>query len=213
MTATTADNDNLGFFAELREQRWDDHRYYHQSYINQSLHLLSALSFLTTFALLPFYPVAAAIFGWIIAMWTRQIGHFFFEPKGWDAVNEASFEHKEEIKVGYNLQRKVALLTTWASIPLVVWLDPTFFGLFDSASGFEASVEKVSTIWIVLGVLAVAVRTAWLCATRGIQTGVVWATKILTDPLHDIKLYHRAPLFVLQGKLIDPMDDVKARQD
>jgi len=213
MTTTTATDEELGFFAELREQRWDDHRYYHQSYINQSLHLLSALSFLTTFALLPFHPVAAAIFGWIIAMWTRQIGHFFFEPKGWDAVNQASFEHKEEIKVGYNLQRKVALLATWGSIPLVVWLDPTFFGLFDSASGFEASVEKVSSIWIALGVLAVAARTAWLCATRGVQTGLVWATKILTDPLHDIKLYHRAPLFVLQGKLIDPMDDVKARQD
>jgi hypothetical protein len=67
--------------------------------------------------------------------------------------------------------------------------------------------------WIALGVLAVAARTAWLCATRGSQTGLVWATKILTDPLHDIKLYHRAPLFVMQGKLIDPMDDVRARQD
>lgn len=213
MTATTAADQELGFFEELREQRWDDHRYYHQSYINQSLHLLSALSFLTTFALLPFHPVAAAIFGWIIAMWTRQIGHFFFEPKGWDAVNQASFEHKEEIKVGYNLQRKVALLAAWGSIPFVVGLDSTFFGLFDATSGFEAWVEKVSLCWIALGVLAVAARTAWLCATRGAQTGLVWATKILTDPLHDIKLYHRAPLFVMQGKLIDPMDDVRARQD
>ena len=34
------------FMKLLREQRWDDHRFYHQCRINQSLHLLSALSFL-----------------------------------------------------------------------------------------------------------------------------------------------------------------------
>ena len=34
-----------GFLEALREQRWDDHRYYHHSRINQSLHLLSAMSF------------------------------------------------------------------------------------------------------------------------------------------------------------------------
>jgi hypothetical protein len=32
----------------------------------------------------------------------------------------------------------------------------------------------------------------------------VWGTKILTDPFHDIKLYHRAPYYLLQGQLIDP---------
>ena len=36
------------------------------------------------------------------------------------------------------------------------------------------------------------------------QTGLVWATKILTDPFHDIKLYHKAPLDLLRGELIDP---------
>jgi len=32
----------------------------------------------------------------------------------------------------------------------------------------------------------------------------VWAVKILTDPFHDIKLYHKAPLYLLRGELIDP---------
>jgi hypothetical protein len=32
----------------------------------------------------------------------------------------------------------------------------------------------------------------------------VWATKILTDPFHDIKLYHKAPFALLRGELIDP---------
>jgi hypothetical protein len=29
-------------------------------------------------------------------------------------------------------------------------------------------------------------------------------TKILTDPIHDIKLYYRAPLHLLRGEWIDP---------
>ena len=37
------------FLAELKKQRWDDHRYYHHSRINQTLHLVSALSFLTAY--------------------------------------------------------------------------------------------------------------------------------------------------------------------
>jgi hypothetical protein len=36
------------------------------------------------------------------------------------------------------------------------------------------------------------------------MTGLVWATKILTDPFHDIKLYYMAPLHLLRGELIDP---------
>ena len=38
------------FREELREQRSDDHRYYHHSRVNQSLHLVSALSFLCAYA-------------------------------------------------------------------------------------------------------------------------------------------------------------------
>ncbi len=32
---------------------------------------------------------------------------------------------------------------------------------------------------------------------------MVWATKILTDPFHDIKLYYRAPAYLLRGELIE----------
>ena len=51
-------------------------------------------------------------------MVSRQIGHFYFEPKGYDEVNLATHEHKEAIKVGYNLRRKVVLLAIWAVSPL-----------------------------------------------------------------------------------------------
>jgi hypothetical protein len=30
-------------------------------------------------------------------------------------------------------------------------------------------------------------------------------TKIVTDPLHDVKLYYKAPLYLMRGELIDPM--------
>ena len=50
-------------------------------------------------------------------MTTRQAGHFFFEPKGYDHVNQATHEYKEEVKVGYNLQRKVVLMGVWALPP------------------------------------------------------------------------------------------------
>jgi hypothetical protein len=41
-----------GFMQTLKVQRWDDHRYYHHSLVNQSLHLLSAISFIFMWFLL-----------------------------------------------------------------------------------------------------------------------------------------------------------------
>ena len=55
-----------------------------------------------------------------------------------------------------------------------------------------------------LGVGGLLFRTVQLFFVRDVQTGLVWATKILTDPFHDIKLYHKAPLHLLRGELIDP---------
>ncbi len=118
------------FFEKLAIQRWDDHRYYHQSRINQVLHLISAVSFLVAYALLFIQPAIAALIGWLIGMVTRQSGHFFFEPLGYDQVNQVSNDYKEQIKVGYNLRRKVVLLTIWVASPLMLVPDPTLFGLF-----------------------------------------------------------------------------------
>ncbi|MBW4986115.1 hypothetical protein KZZ07_26730, partial [Mameliella sp. CS4] len=113
----------------LRIQRWDDHRYYHHNRVNQSLHVVSAISFLVAYALAFKDPATAALIGWLVAMTSRQAGHLFFEPKGYDHVNDATHEHKEEIKVGYNLQRKIVLLAIWALSPLPLYFDPSLFGL------------------------------------------------------------------------------------
>src|SRR5580698_8246249 len=118
------------FLAELRTQRWDDHRFYHHSRINQSLHLLSAVSFIIAYITAFTDPAKSALIGWLVSMVSRQSGHFFFEPKGYDDVNHATHEHKEDIKVGYNLQRKVVLLVIWALAPAVLWFNPTLFGVF-----------------------------------------------------------------------------------
>ena len=49
----------------------------------------------------------------------------FLRPKGYDTVNEATHEYKEEIKVGYNLRRKFVLMAIWAASPLVLDVEPT----------------------------------------------------------------------------------------
>src|SRR3984885_10187559 len=193
-----------GFLEALRVQRWDDHRYYHHSRINQSLHLLSALSFLVAYGLIFKNPAASALIAWLVSMVSRQCGHFFFEPKGYDEVNHATQEHKEDIKVGYNLQRKVVLMLIWALSPALLWWDPTLFGMFPAHPDRTTFIQHVGQIWLAVGFGGLLFRTVHLFFIRDVQTGLVWATKIMTDPFHDIKLYHKAPLALLRGELIDP---------
>jgi len=150
------------FWAELRTQRWDDHRYYHHSRINQSLHLLSAVSFIVAYVTAFADPARSALIGWLVSMVSRQSGHFFFEPKGYDEVNRASHEYKEDIKVGYNLRRKVILHAIWALSPALLWLDPTVFGLFAPPTGAAEFVRRVGEIWLVVGVGALLFRTVHL---------------------------------------------------
>ena len=192
------------FLEALRMQRWDDHRFYHHSRINQSLHLLSAISFLCAYAMMFTDPAMAALIGWLVAMTSRQIGHLFFEPRGYDHINHATHEHKEEIKVGYNLQRKIVLLSIWALSPLTLYVDPTLFGIFESHKTAGEFVRHVALIWLFLGGAGLLFRTIHLFFIYDLQTGLVWMTKILTDPFHDIKLYYKAPLYLLRGELIDP---------
>ena len=197
------------FFKALQVQRWDDHRYYHHSRINQTLHLISALTFIAAYALLFVDPATAALLAWGVSMTSRQAGHFFFEPRGYDHVNLATQEHKEEIKVGYNLRRKIVLMTAWALAPVVLWLTPSVGGLIEPAVGMAGYVHDVGIAWLALGVGGLLFRTLHLFFLVDVQTGLVWATKIITDPFHDAMLYWRAPLHLLRGELIDPMHHAK----
>ncbi|SDP66678.1 hypothetical protein SAMN05216303_10625 [Rhodoferax sp. OV413] len=192
------------FFEQLRMQRWDDHRYYHHSRINQSLHLVSAVSFVCAYALLFKDPALAALLAWLVSMTSRQAGHFFFEPKGYDVVNQATHEHKEDIKVGYNLRRKVVLLAIWAASPLLLVWQPGLFGLLEPHTTWEGFARNTGLLWLAVGVGGLVFRTVHLFFIKDVEAGLVWMTKILTDPFHDILLYYKAPLALLRGELIEP---------
>jgi hypothetical protein len=197
-----------GFMEVLKVQRWDDHRYYHHSLVNQSLHLVSATSFLVSYALMFWNPAMAALLAWTVAMTSRQVGHFFFEPKGYDEINQATHEYKEEIKVGYNLRRKVVLLSIWALSPVVLYFEPSLFGLLRprTEASFGGFLRQVGQLWLIIGFGGLVFRTVQLFVVRDVRTGLVWATKIITDPFHDIKLYHGAPMELLH-RWLDRGDD------
>lgn len=186
----------------LRTQRFDDYRFYHQSTVNQTLHLISAVIFLACYALLFKDAALAGLVGWL-AMLTRQTGHFFFEPNGYDAVNDVSNAYKEAVKVGYNQTRKIVLLVIWGSAPVALYLSPTLFGSFAPPADRLDFVRHVGTVWLAIGIGGGLARMLQLFVTRDVTTGLVWAFKVLTDPFHNIALYWRSPLKLLRGELID----------
>jgi hypothetical protein len=108
------------------------------------------------------------------------------------------------VKVGYNLQRKVVLMGVWALVPAVLLLEPTLFGLLAPHSDWLGYARNLGMIWLVLGVAGVIFRMVQLFFMKDLQAALVWATKIITDPFHDIKLYHKSPIYLMRGELIDP---------
>jgi len=191
------------FKEQLDEQRWDDHRYYHHSLINQSLHFLSASSFIVAYILLFHDPALASLLGWCVAMTSRQAGHFFFEPKTYDEINQATHQYKEEIKIGYNLFRKVVFMSIWALMPILLLISPTLWGVFAPIPGPMGFIRHVGLMWLALGGAGLLFRTVQLFFVRDVPTGLIWATKIITDPFNDFKQYRHAPVRLLKGERLD----------
>ncbi len=194
------------FFKTVEMLRWDDHRYYHQSRINQTLHFISAISFLVAYALLFIDPAAAGLVGWLVGMVTRQSGHIFFEPRGYDQINQISYAGKESIKVGYSMRRKAILISVWFALPLLLASSPSLLGLIEPSTSFDGFAHDVGLIWLALGVGGVLLRTLHLFFLRGPVTGLAWMTKILTDPFHNVAIYWRSPAALLRGELLDKME-------
>jgi hypothetical protein len=197
-------------FSTLKTQRWDDHRYYHQSRINQSLHLISAISFLVSYAYLFIDPVMAAFIAWLVSMSTRQIGHFVFEPTDFDEVNQVSNDYKEEVKVGYNLSRKVVLIALCGLIPVLAYFIPQALTWAVPQAYEDTPIRMIGMAWLFLGIAGLVFRVLQLWWQQSLLDGLAWALKILTDPVHDIVLYYRSPFYLLKGQLLDPMEHVKA---
>jgi hypothetical protein len=74
-------------------------------------------------------------------------------------------------------------------------------------------IDHVGMIWLAVGVGGLIFRTMHLFFIRDVQTGLVWMTKILTDPIHDLKMYYKAPFYLMRGQLIDPMDHVAHEEE
>ena len=64
--------------------------------------------------------------------------------------------------------------------------------------------RQVAKVWLAIGIGGLLFRTVHLFFIRDVETGLVWMTKILTDPFSDLKLYYKAPLYLMRGELIDP---------
>lgn len=194
---------------KVQTLRWDDHRYYHQSRINQTLHFISAVSFLVAYAVVFTEPAVAGLIGWLVGMVTRQSGHIFFEPRGYDHVNGATDEYKESIKAGYNMRRKGILIAIWLSVPLLLLLSPSLFGLVTPSTSLEGFAHNVGIAWLALGLAAVILRTVQLFFLRGPAWGLAWTTKIVTDPFHNIAIYWDSPIALMRGQLLDPILSAK----
>ena len=194
----------MTIFETLREQRWDDHRYYHHSRINQFLHLLSALSFIVAYVYLFIAPVISAYIAWLFAMTTRQAGHFFFEPKDYDTYNQATQDHKEAIKIGYNLKRKRVLIACWLAVPVLAYFDAALFNFVMPDAAPDTLLDRIGWGWLWLGLAAVVFRMIQLTAIQSRRVALVWCIKILTDPFHDAVIYRTSPIYLLKGQLIDP---------
>jgi len=192
------------FFKSLEVLRWDDHRYYHHCRINQSLHLLSALCFVTAYGLLFVDPAYAALLAWGVSMTSRQAGHFFFEPHGYDEYNKATFEYKEKIKIGFNLKRKRVLLSCWIAVPILAFFDAELMNLLIPDNDPMTFANRVGMGWLWLGAAGVVFRMIQLTAIQSRKVALVWCLKILTDPFHDVWIYRKSPIYLMQGQLIDP---------
>ena len=191
---------------KIRQLQWDDHRYYHQCRVNQTLHLISALSFLVAYALLFVDPASAGIVGWLVGMVTRQSGHIFFEPRGYDPINHISYDFKESIKVGFNMRRKAILISVWLSIPVILYLNPSLLGLIKPATNLSGYVHDVGLMWLALGVGGLLFRTFHLFIIRSPLCGIAWACKILLDPVHNVQIYWASPFALLRGQRLDPLE-------
>ena len=73
----------------------------------------------------------------------------------------------------------------------------------------DTPIRITAMVWLFLGLAGMMFRVFQLWQQDSLTAGVAWAFKIITDPFHDIKLYYKAPLFLLRGQLIDPMEHVQ----
>jgi hypothetical protein len=104
-------------------------------------------------------------------------------------------------------------MAIWAGLPVMLWINPGFFGLLEAHTDLHGFVLNVGWLWLALGVGGLVFRVLQLAFTQNLLTGLVWATKIITDPVHDIALYWKSPWYLLQGEWIAAPEHLHAERE
>ena len=155
-------------------------------------------------------PVPAALIGWLVAMTSRQVGHFFFEPKGYDDVNQATHEYKEDDQGRLQpAPQGRAACDLGAVAAAAVSRSRRCSALFEPHTTIDRVRPSTSARSGSRSASAACCSAPCTCSSSGTcRPGLVWVTKILTDPFHDIKLYYRAPLLPA-ARRADRSDDAR----
>ena len=112
---------------------------------------VSAISFVCAYVLVFTHPVAAVLLG----MDRRHDAAArpaisSSSPGTTTTINKATHEYKEDVKVGYNLRRKVVLMGIWALSPVALYFDPTLFGIFNAPADIHEFLNNLALTWIAL---------------------------------------------------------------
>jgi len=191
----------MTFFESLKKQRWDDQRFYHHSRINQSLHLVSACSFLVTYVLLfthpgrggavrldlrDVHPPCRALLLRAQGLRRHEPGHARVQGEGEGGLQPAPQGHPA-LRLG-------------PSCPCCCTCSRPSSGSSRRPPTGAGSPASVAALDRPRGI-ALLGRTLQLFFIRDVQTGLVWFTKIPHGPFHDIMLYWRSPLYMMKGEL------------
>jgi hypothetical protein len=93
-------------------------------------------------------------------------------------------------------------MTIWALTPIPLLLDPSLFGLLVPHADAIGFLRNLALVWLGLAIAGLLFRTVQLFFIRDVMTGLVWATKILTDPFNDIRLYWRRTVAADEGRAL-----------
>jgi len=143
-------------------------------------------------------PAMAALIGWLIAMTTRQVGH---SSSSRAATIRSTMHRRLQGRDQGRIQHPSASSCCSLSGPprFSFWFSIQRCSGSSSPCRYAEFIRHVGEVWLVVGLAGIAFARSSCSSSRIFdRTGVV--TKIATDPFHDIKLYHRAPLHLLAGK-------------
>ena len=135
------------FMAMLRTQRFDDYRYYHQSRINQTLHLIGAIIFLGCYALL-FGDAACGRTGRLARDVNPPDRSLLLRAQRLRRPQQRHQRIQGNIKIGYNQRRKIVLLIIWGMAPVTLFFFPTLFGIFSPPAGRFDFIRHAGAVWL-----------------------------------------------------------------